>query len=120
MHRFIARFALLVTLAGSLGPLALAITAAPRHACCVRKAVHSCHDALGDPSGQRAIHDDSCCNRNPGRAVVKVQWAHTQPLQIFSIGLNLEREPNGPSSIFRADELFGSNSGRSPPSFHLA
>lgn len=37
MHRTTARFLLVLLLVGTLAPVALAITAPPPHACCVRK-----------------------------------------------------------------------------------
>jgi hypothetical protein len=76
MHRLIARFLLLVSLAANLGPLATAIVAAPLHACCVRKA-HQCHDSETE---QLVIRDASCCSHDCGRAITTSQWAQAQPL----------------------------------------
>jgi hypothetical protein len=43
MRRLTARLLLLFALAGTFVPPALAATAAPPHACCIRKAAHQCH-----------------------------------------------------------------------------
>jgi len=76
MHRWIARFLLLVALVGTFGPLALGATTAPPHACCVRKALHHCHDSAGLETEQLVIRDSGCCNNNSSRAVVTIRWAH--------------------------------------------
>jgi hypothetical protein len=64
MHRLTARFLLLLALVGNLAPLALAATAPPPRACCLRKGVHSCHDSLASDSGQLVIRDASCCDHD--------------------------------------------------------
>jgi hypothetical protein len=82
MHRLTARLLLFFALVGNLAPLALAATAAPPHACCVRKTAHHCHDSLASESvsetGQLVIRDANCCNGDCGRAVTTAQWAHAQ------------------------------------------
>jgi len=79
MQRLTARLLLLFALAGNLVPLALAITAAPPHACCVRKAAHHCHEPADGDSSQLVIRDIGCCNHDCCRAVTTAQWAHPQP-----------------------------------------
>jgi hypothetical protein len=79
MHRLIARLLLLFTLAASLAPVALAATAAPPHACCLRKGVHRCHDSQISDDGPLVLRDASCCNQQCGRAKVSSQWAQAQP-----------------------------------------
>jgi hypothetical protein len=74
----IATFLLLLAVIGNLAPVALAISAPPPHACCLRKNVHHCRDsAISDP-GQASIYDTGCCNRNFGRATVAPHWAHSR------------------------------------------
>ena len=79
MHRLIARFLLLTALVGNLAPLALAATAAP-HACCVRKAVHRCHDSLTaqSESTQLALGTAGSCNHDCCHAVTTARWANAQ------------------------------------------
>ena len=47
MHRVIARLLLVLLLTGIIAPVALAISAAPPHACCLRKPMQGrpSHDA---------------------------------------------------------------------------
>lgn len=78
MHRLTARLLLLFALAGNLVPLATALTAAPSHACCVRKAAHHCHEPAVADSSQLVIRDTSCCGHDCCRAVTTAQWAHPQ------------------------------------------
>jgi hypothetical protein len=79
MHRLTARLLLLFALAGSLVPLATALTAAPSHACCVRKAAHHCHEPAIADSSQLVIRETGCCSHDCWRAVTTAQWAHPQP-----------------------------------------
>ncbi len=81
MQRLTARLLLLFALAGNLVPLALAVTAAPPHACCFRKAAHQhhCHEAAAGDSSRLVIRDTGCCNHDCCRAVTSAQWAHPQP-----------------------------------------
>ena len=78
MQRWTARFLLLLALVGTFVPLALAATAAPTHACCLRKA-HHCHESAAADSEQLAIRNAACCNHDCCRAVTTPQWAQPQP-----------------------------------------
>src|SRR5258708_39730585 len=75
MQRLTAKFLLLFALVGTLVPLALAATAPPPHACCVRKTAHQCHNSLIE-ADQRAVRGIGCCNHDCCRAVTTSQWAH--------------------------------------------
>jgi hypothetical protein len=79
MHRLTAKFLLLFALVGSLVPLALAVTAPPAHACCVRKAAHPCHGSTVAESDLLAIQSADCCNRDCLRGVTTAHWAHLRP-----------------------------------------
>jgi hypothetical protein len=79
MQRLIARLLLLFVLAGTLIPLALAETAAPAHACCVRKGVHQCHSSGSTESQQLAVRSTGCCGQDCCRAARTSQWASPQP-----------------------------------------
>jgi hypothetical protein len=79
MHRVVARFLLLTALAGNLIPLALAATIAPRHACCVRKAVHPCHGSTASGSEQLVVTNSGCCQQDSGRALATSHNACPSP-----------------------------------------
>ena len=120
MHRLIARFLLLVALAGNLAPLALAAAATPPHACCVRKTVHRCHDSLESESDQLVIRAAACCNNNCGRAVITARWAHTQPLANRFSALKIENHFRPRDLIFPNTKASASQSTRAPPRFCLS
>jgi hypothetical protein len=79
MHRRIAKFLLLFAVAGNLAPLALAISAPPPHACCLRKNVHNCHGSPVAASEQLVLRSGNCCSQNCYRAVTTTRWAKAQP-----------------------------------------
>jgi hypothetical protein len=114
MHRRIARLLLLVTLVGNLAPLALAATAPP-HACCVRKAVHHCHDSLAPESGPVVIADAGACDHECCRAITTAQSAFPQPrvaaifLQVIDVRLAAS-QPQSPTTA-----TAGFQSTRAPP-----
>lgn len=115
MHRLTARFLLLAALVGNFIPLALAITAAPPHTCCLRKAVHRCHDSLISETEQPVIRDASCCSHNCGHVVVTTRWVHAQPkLAAFSLRASKVRlaasQPDSPATA-----PIGFQSSRAPP-----
>jgi hypothetical protein len=76
MHRLITRLLLLVALAGNIGPAAMA-AASQAHACCVRKAMASCHRSPLVGSGVSVIQSVGCCNQGCGRAVISLRWTAT-------------------------------------------
>src|SRR5271154_6974200 len=96
MQRLTARFLLLFALIGTFVPLALAVTAVPPHSCCLRKAVHQCHQPAtataneSDQRDQRSIHGAGCCSRDCGRAVTTSQWAYPQPSSASVFTANVE------------------------------
>lgn len=77
MRRLTATSLLLFALSGNLIPLALAATADPPHACCVRKAVHPCHGSESTESESLTIRSAACCHRDCCRATT-ARWAWTQ------------------------------------------
>jgi hypothetical protein len=116
MHRLIAKLLLLVALAGNLAPLALAATAAP-HACCIRKAVHHCHDSLSSQSesGQLIIRDAPNCNHDCCRAVTTARWAHAQPRADQSFVQNIEAYLGHSNPVSPTTEPTSFQSTRAPP-----
>jgi hypothetical protein len=118
MHRLTARFLLLIALVGTFVPLALAATAAPEHACCLRNGVHQCHGSAPE-SDQRSIRD-SCRYHDGCRAVTSSQWAHAQPTTTAALLQDIKaRVPE--SRIASPDaKRFSSQSTRAPPQISIA
>jgi hypothetical protein len=116
MHRLTARLLLCFALVGNLGPLALAATAAP-HACCIRKAVHHCHDSLSSQSeaGQLVIREASNCNHDCCRAVTTARWAQAQPSAAASFVQNIEAYLGHSNPVSPTTEATGFQSTRAPP-----
>jgi hypothetical protein len=119
MHRLTARFLLLFALVGTFAPLALAATAAPEHACCLRKGIHQCHGSAPE-SDQRTLRDASCCDRDNCRAVTTSQWAHAQPATSAALMQNVEARLAESHSAAPAAKRFSSQSTRAPPQISIA
>jgi hypothetical protein len=119
MHRLTARFLLLFAIVGTFAPLALAGTAAPQHACCLRKGVHQCHGSAPE-SDRRSIHDTSCCNHDGRRAVTTSQWA--QALQATTAAFVQDIEARIAESRTDSPDAkrFSSQSTRAPPEISIA
>jgi hypothetical protein len=118
MRRLTARFLLLFALVGTFAPLALAATAAPEHACCLRKGVHQCHGSVPE-SDQRSIRD-SCRYHNGCRAVATSQWAHAQPSMIAPVAPNVEARIAESHTASPDAKRFSSQSTRAPPQISIA
>jgi hypothetical protein len=85
MHRLTATLLLLFALGGNLVPLALAATADPPHACCVRKQAHPCHGSALTESEELTIRAAACCHQECCRAISTARWAYARPrLTVFS------------------------------------
>jgi hypothetical protein len=69
MHRLTARLLLVLTLVGTLAPVALAVSAPPAHACCMRKPMHE----QGSRSLQTQAVDTG--HRNCCPPVTTAHWA---------------------------------------------
>jgi len=114
MHRLVARLLLLVALVGNFAPPALALTAAPPHACCRRQAGRQCHETLASETGL-VIRDAGCCNHECCRALTSAQWAHALP-KLAAFFLQTVKAPpaaSQPKSPATASAEFQSS--RAPP-----
>jgi hypothetical protein len=115
MHRATARLLLVLLLMGVFVPVALAISAAPPHACCIRKPMHGrpSHDAQFQAPPGCCQHD--CCRPlTVSRGVHLTSKTCAQATPASTI-LQSEREPIGfASSVNHAP------SGRAPPPFSIA
>src|ERR1700680_1749980 len=114
MHRVTARLLLVLLLVGVFVPVALAISAAPAHACCLRKPMHdgSSHGAKFEAAPGCCQHD--CCRPltvSRGGTLTSKTCAPTPGSTI----LQSERQPvHFPSSVNCA------YSGRAPPQSSIA
>ena len=120
MQRLTARLMLLFALVGTFAPLALALTTAPAHACCIRKSPHQCHSAPGAETDQVAAHSTSCCNQDCRRAVTTSGWANPQSVQTAVFARNISSHVTESHPSFLATHLRSSRSPRAPPYFSIA
>jgi hypothetical protein len=116
--RLLSFFTLLVTLAANLGPLALAATTQPVHACCVRNAGH-CHESATSASDLLIVRNTDCCGHGCGRAITTNHWAHRQPqAAIFSTN-SANEQLSRSNSASPNTCVFQSQSTRAPPHFSI-
>jgi hypothetical protein len=115
MHRLTARLLLVLLLVGVFVPVALAISATPAHACCMRKPMHGrpSHDAeFQGPPG--CCQHDCCRPLTVSRAAHLTSTTCAQATPASAI-LQSERQPSRlATSVNRA------HSGRAPPQFSIA
>jgi hypothetical protein len=71
MQRLTARLLLVLLLAGTFTPVALAISMSTPHPCCARKTVHQ-HSSQGRFFRSVSCEDHRCC-----APVTKVEWAES-------------------------------------------
>jgi hypothetical protein len=112
MHRLTARLLLVLMLVGTLAPPALAFSATPPHACCLRK-LHQ--QGFDGPAFQAPTDADrSCC-----RTLASTQWAETG----LSVKARVALACSALQGIFAparpATEPGTSHSGRAPPQFSV-
>src|ERR1700685_1795711 len=117
MQRLTARFLLVLALVGTFVPLALAVTAAPVHACCLRKAIHQCHGSAPD---QRTVRTTGCCNHDCCRAVTTSQSAHPRPPLASLVAPNVAARMAESRGATPATKLPASESPRAPPQASIA
>lgn len=117
MRRLIAQLILLGIVLGNFVPLALAFSANPPHACCVRMRGH-CHEMGGDKAP--TFRDTSCCQRGGFHAITTPPAA-----QFFAHISNFV--PSDKEQISLADQRFRTvearpiaRSPRGPPHFFFA
>jgi hypothetical protein len=115
MHRLTARALLVLLLLGVFVPVALAVSAAPPHACCMRKPMH------GRPSHDSEFHaPPGCCQHDCCRTLTVSQWANLSPQT------NIERTPASAPLEAELQEFHfkppinHAYSGRAPPQISIA
>ena len=84
MRRHTARSLLLVMLMGILAPSALAVLAAPAHACCLRKKSH-CHSSR--PAEELTFHAANCGQHDCCRALPATHSAKPDQLGVEDVSL---------------------------------
>jgi len=115
MHRLVARLLLLFALVGNLVPPALAMNAAPAHACCVRKAAHPCHSGAIAVSIDHTLSAGTCCTRDCCRAVTVAQSARAQRHADLFRAQSVEYHVDQIPQAFIHSTALRSRSGRAPP-----
>jgi hypothetical protein len=115
MHRLTARILLVLVLVGSFAPVALAISAAPEHACCMRKPMH------GRPSHDSEFHaPPGCCQHDGCRSLTVSQWAHLSPsAKVHRAAASAALQP-ALAEIYFSASINHAHSGRAPPQFSIA
>lgn len=113
MQRLIARFLLLLALAGTFLPVVLQATATPLHACCRRMGVHRCTDST--TSDTPIVRDTGCCPHSRGHAVTTPQWALPQPSHLEISQQNVAARAADSQPVAPFAELLSSQSTRAPP-----
>src|SRR5580704_7499189 len=110
MHRLTARLLLVLLLTGILVPVALAISAAPPHACCLRKPMHGrpSHDAQFQAPPGCCQHD--CCRPLTVSRAIHLSSNMCAQATLASSFLHCERQP-----IRLASSAHYAHSGRAPP-----
>lgn len=116
MNRTIARLLLIFMLVSIIAPLALAISAEPVHACCLRSAEHHCGASATSTTEDHAFNAvPTCCDHNCCRPLVRSVHANLKVLpwtHRFSISAGPTLAPVIWSGNSGADDL---HSGRAPP-----
>lgn len=92
----------------------LAATAAPPHACCIRKAAHQCHGS-GPEADQRTVHSTSCCNQGCGRGVTTFRSASPESSLAVAVADHVDVRLADLSAQNPSAVLFSSQSTRAPP-----
>jgi len=118
MQRLTARLLLLFALAGTFLPVVLQATAAPSHACCVRKSVPLCPDAR---NGEEPVASaPGCCNGNQRQAVTRTGNAHPAPSQTDALVHEISSSEPDPRSVNPGTLIVSSHSTRAPPRTSIA
>jgi len=115
MHRLTARLLLTLTLVGILVPVALAVSAAAPHACCMRKPMHDHGPASAELHASAANCNHDCCNALTVSQSPQLLPSAGAETAAFSTQLPAEQAP-----INRSCLIGSPHSGRAPPQFSIA
>jgi hypothetical protein len=115
MHRLTARLLLVLLLVGVFAPVALAISATPVHACCLRKAMHG---SFSHNAEFRSLA--GCCQHDCCRPLTVSRSVHLSRLPCVEITPTFARlQSEVPQARFTVDAN-NAYSGRAPPQFSIA
>jgi hypothetical protein len=127
MHRWTAKFLLLVMLLPAFGPLTLARTAQPEAMHCLRKPLQSaqpamqCHHAMAQTPAQEAPEKsfralDCCCqNHDCCRGLRTSEWARPASNLLSYISFLIELAPASQFAAHISAAPAGQDSTRAPP-----
>jgi hypothetical protein len=100
MHRLTARFLLVLLLVGTFA-VALALSAPPPHACCLRKPLQD-HGSASPEFQSAGTEHNNCCP-----PVTTAQWAEMGLGMSTSSSITTSATPFPPASIFNCPGGFG-------------
>lgn len=120
MQRLTARLLLLICVAGSFVPLALQASAIPPHACCLRKAMHRCHEAAAADRHEPVASAPGGCHHNCYRGVTTSQSAHPEPPVGGWFAPDTQNHDSDFQSAIPDFNFLSAQSTRAPPQFILA
>ena len=115
MHRLTARLLLVLLLVGVFAPVALAISATPVHACCLRKAMHG---RFSHNAEFRSL--PGCCQHDYCRPLTVSQGVHLSRLACIEITPTLASLQSELRLAHFTINLNDAHSGRAPPQFSIA
>jgi hypothetical protein len=130
MHRWTARFLLLVMLVPAVGPLALARVGAPQAMHCIRQPLRTplsaqpgmqCHHGMAltpqPASPQESFNSLDCCSGNHDccRGLKTSEWASPASNQLLIISLLIEPALRAQAAAGVSPDLLGRDSARAPP-----
>jgi len=106
MYRLTARLLLVLLLVDTFAQAAVALSATPPHACCLRRL----HQQNTHDSQLRAPEDHSCC-----RSIASTQWAELRTPSQACVHLASNEMAIGPRTLALAVQRRASDSVRAPP-----
>jgi hypothetical protein len=119
MRRLIASTLMLFLLVGISTPLALALSADPPHACCLRKKTH-CHTTATELSDQRSFNGPKCPHHTCCRALSASHWARPQQSTHAAAIHEHQGALDYTNSVAYSSDLNASHAVRGPPPVPLA
>lgn len=113
MHRLTARLLLVLVLVSIFAPVALAISAPPPHACCLRKPMHE-HGSHGLEFQAVVCGHGNCCP-----PVTTAKWVELGAQTGLSIHPLLAYLPPAPQPVLRSHRASDLHPVRAPPPFSI-
>lgn len=111
MHRLTARLLLTLMLVGVFAPVALAISAPPPHACCMRK--------MHQGSSNHTLQAAGCSSHDCCRTIAVSHFADVRPSSRLTPAVS-DKLQLQPHVAFRHTSVESNLSARAPPQFSIA